>query len=351
MQQNLTFQNHKINYHQSRSSYGDSSRISNDNRNDASPDSVILSNFSLFSSSASASVDRCSSASDVLDRDSFASDMSRHLSGRGFRPDPDRIIKKVEKEKGKGVIEYSDAEIDGDKNQTLNSARNSFSQALKDCQYRKSRSEILLRKSDRKRPTSLDLKNQVINVTSSSPRLIMKSSVSSKRTNMFLSPVTPNYRPSSERVPLHNNVNRRQMSSGLMSYNSGRTLPSKWEDAERWICSPAEGDGSLRRTGQQVQRRPKAKSGPLGPPGSAYNPVYSPAVHMFDGGHFGNLLAGSPFSSRVNHDALGIQYHDHHSSNGNFPSLNEPCMARSISVHGCSESLSQSLLRITQGES
>ena len=45
---------------------------------DASPDSVIFtleSNFSLFSS-ASASVDRCSFASDAHDHDSFASEVS-----------------------------------------------------------------------------------------------------------------------------------------------------------------------------------------------------------------------------------------------------------------------------------
>ncbi|KAF5792316.1 putative remorin [Helianthus annuus] len=352
----LRVQHHTTSSH-SRSSYA----------RDASPDSVIFSNFSLFSSSASVSVERCSSASDALDRDSLVSEMSQKqdLSGRGVRslsrgpdldPDPSNnsvvFRKKVEKAK-----EYNDAETDSEKNQTLDSARSSFSQALKDCQNRKSRSEILLRKSDRRRPTSLDLNSQAISLTSSSPRLVMKSSVSSRRTNMFPSPVTPNYRPgngmqkgwSSERVPLHANSNRRHVSSGLISYNSGKTLPSKWEDAERWICSPVSGDDGLRPLRQQPQRRPKSKSGPLGPPGSAYNPMYSPAGHMFDGQHVGSLLTGSPFLSRVNaSDGLSIQYRDQHGSSENFPSLNEPCMARSVSVHGCSESLSQSLLRITQ---
>lgn len=373
--QDLRFEDRKtsITSTHSRSSYGGGGV----GGRDASPDSVIFSNFSLFSSSASASVERCSSASDVLDRDSSVSEMSLHLSGRGFRdsssargPDPDPnnnstvlrsggqhpISKKVEK--AKAIVEYTDAETDGEKNQTLDSARSSFSQALKDCQIRKSRSEILLRKSDRRRPTSLDLNNQVINVTSSSPRLAMKSSISNRRTSMFPSPVTPNYRPanigvqkgwSSERVPSHTNTNRRQVSSALMSYNSGRTLPSKWEDAERWICSPVAGDGALKPSVQQPQRRPKSKSGPLGPPGSAYYSMYSPAVHMFDGGNVGSLVAGSPFSSRVNAgDGSSIRYHDRQDSSGNFPSLTEPCMARSVSVHGCSESLSQSLLRITQ---
>ncbi|GKB32840.1 hypothetical protein Tco_0872241 [Tanacetum coccineum] len=347
---------HKIITTHSRSSY--SGGVPGTSARDASPDSVIFSNFSHFSSSASASVDRYSSGSDVLDRES--SDMSLHLSvsARGPDLDPNNnnssplFRKKVEK--AKAIIEYTNAELDCDKNQALDSARSSFSQALKDCQYRKSRSEILLRKSERKRPTSFDLNNQAINVTSYSPRLAMKGSVSSKRTSMFPSPVTPSYRPasngiqkgwSSERVALNTNGNRRHVSSGLMS--SGRTLPSKWEDAERWICSPVGGDSGLRPAVQQPQRRQKSKSGPLGPTNSVYNSMYSPAVHTFDGGHVGSLLNGSPFLSRVNGggDGLSIRYDDGNGSSGNFPSLNEPCVARSVSVHGCSESLSQSLLR------
>ncbi|KAK1433482.1 hypothetical protein QVD17_10392 [Tagetes erecta] len=351
MQQELMHQHH------SRSSYGGAGA--------ASPDSVIFSNFSLFSSSTSVSVERCSSASDVVDREVINyychAQIEQHSSGRGVRnfafasgPDLDPS-KKLEKTKG--IIGYTDGETDCENNQTLDSARSSFSKALKDCQNRKSRSEILIRKSDRRRPISLDLNNQVMYVTGSSPRLAMKTSVSSRRTSMLPSPVTPSYRPvsgmqkgwSSERVPLHANANRRQVSSGLISYNSGKTLPSKWEDAERWICSPVAGDDGLRPSRQQPQRRGKSKSGPLGPTGSAYNSMYSPAVHMFDGRYVGSLLTGSPFLSRVNAgDALSIRYDDQHGSSDNFPSLNEPCMARSVSVHGCSESLSHSLLRITQ---
>ncbi|KAL7603746.1 hypothetical protein Lser_V15G18954 [Lactuca serriola] len=368
--QELRFQDHKISItsSQSRSSYGGGGA----GAGGGSPDSVIFSNFSLFSSSASASVERCSSASDVLDRDSIVSEMSLHLSGRGFRdssssargPDPDPnnnstvvrsggqhpVSKKAEK--AKAIIDYTDVETHGEKHQILDSARSSFSQALKDCQTRKSRSENLSRKSDRRRPTSLDLNNQVINVTTSSPRLAMKTSVSSRKTSLFPSPVTPNYRPpnmkgwSSERVPLPTNTNRRQVSSGLMSYNSGRTLPSKWEDAERWICSPVGGEATLKQSIQQPQRRQKSKSGPLGPHGSSFYSMYSPAVHTFDGGNIGSLslLNGSPFSSRINSN----NNVDRNVNSGNFPSLTEPCMARSVSVHGCSESLSQSLLRITQ---
>ncbi|KAM0060676.1 putative remorin [Helianthus debilis subsp. tardiflorus] len=359
--QQFTFQDHNFNIttSQSRSSYGGAAA------RDASPDSVIFSNFSLLSSSASASVDRCSSASDVVDRDSLISAMSLHLSGRAFRdfstsrgpdldPNNDSTVHSRKVEKAKSII-------DGENNQTLDSARSSFSQAVKDCQNRKSRSEILRKKSDRRRPPSLDLNNQLPNMTSSSPRLPMKSSVSNRQTGMFPSPVTPKYSPansgiqkgwSSERVPLHTNTNRRQVSSVLTSYNSGKTLPSKWEDAERWICSPVAGDGAFRPSVKQPQRRPKAKSGPLWPRRSAYNnSTYSPTVHMFDGGsvNLGSLFPGSPFSSGVNAgDGLSVRYHNQLDNSGNFPSLNEPCLARSLSLHGCSESLSESLLRITQ---
>nr|GEW02254.1 hypothetical protein [Tanacetum cinerariifolium] len=178
---------HKIITAHSRSSY--SGGAPGTSARDASPDSVIFSNFSHFSSSASASVDRYSSASDVLDRET--SDMSLHLSvsARGPDLDPNNnnssplFRKKVEK--AKAIIEYTNAELDCDKNQALDSARSSFSQALKDCQYRKSRSEILLRKAERKRPTSFDLNNQAINVTSYSPRLAMKGSVSKQVSRRF----------------------------------------------------------------------------------------------------------------------------------------------------------------------
>lgn len=72
--QELRFQDHKISItsSQSRSSYGGGGA----GAGGGSPDSVIFSNFSLFSSSASASVERCSSASDALDRDSIVSEMS-----------------------------------------------------------------------------------------------------------------------------------------------------------------------------------------------------------------------------------------------------------------------------------
>ena len=125
--------------------------------------------------------------------------------------------------------------------------------------------------------------------------------------------------------------------------NNGRTLPSKWEDAERWIFSPVSGDGVVRSSIQPAQRRPKSKSGPLGPPGVAYYSLYSPGMQVFDGGNAGNFVAGSPFSAGViAADGLGIRSHGSHGVS--FPMRTEPCMARSVSVHGCSEMVAQSSL-------
>ncbi|KAI8015735.1 Remorin 4.1 [Camellia lanceoleosa] len=343
---------------------------------DSSPDSVIFtveSNFSLFSS-ASGSVDRCSFTSDVHDHDSLVSQLTQHLAGHDLREtssgldsDPNkptghrnsRLIRKVGKEKGNK--EDNDSEI-GDKNETLISARNSFSLAVKECQDRRSRSEALLIKPNRRRPASLDLNNHTTNATNSSPRfgVMKKSSIMSRRTGTFPSPVSPNYRHasvgiqkgwSSERVPLHNNAKQRHVSAAaLLPFNNGRTLPSKWEDAERWIFSPVSGDGVMKASFQQPQRRPKSKSGPLGPPGIAYY-SYSPAVPMLEGGNFGNLMVGSPFSAGVmGADGLSLRSGGGNGGTGIFPTRMEPCMARSVSVHGCSEQLSQASLPAPQDE-
>uniref|UniRef100_A0A2P2JG16 Remorin C-terminal domain-containing protein n=2 Tax=Rhizophora mucronata TaxID=61149 RepID=A0A2P2JG16_RHIMU len=358
---------------------------------DASPDSVIFtleSNFSLFSS-ASASVDRCSFASDAHDQDSLASELSHlHLTGHesGGRkeswssgqnrehPDPNKLTTahnkkhphshsssrlsrkaekaKVQKEENIATTSAKSTAIEEDV-QLLDSARSSFSLALKECRDRRSRSEANFEKPDRRRPASLDLNNVV--AESSSPRLggMNKSSISSRRSSGTCpSPGTPNYRYSgvgmqkgwsSERVPLYANGNRRQVSAALLPLNSGKTLPSKWEDAERWILSPVPGDGAVRVAQfPPPQRRPKSKSGPLGPPGVAYYSMYSPAMQVFDGGNVGSFLAGSPFSPGViAADGLAIRSKGHGLP---FTLPTEPCMARSVSVHGCSELIAESSL-------
>uniref|UniRef100_A0A5B6Z7B8 Remorin C-terminal domain-containing protein n=1 Tax=Davidia involucrata TaxID=16924 RepID=A0A5B6Z7B8_DAVIN len=344
---------------------------------DVSPDSVIFtpeSNFTIFSS-ASGSVDRCSFASDVHDHESLASEFSQeHLAGHdlpesssGPDPDPNKstvlknscLSKRVEK--GKVQKEDNEAETK-DGNQTLDSERSSFSQAIKECQDRRSRYEALLRRPDRRRPASLDLNNFITNATSSSPRfgVMKKNSVSNHQSGTCPSPGTPNYRHasvgiqkgwSSERVPLHANANRRHVGAAFLPFNNGRTLPSKWEDAERWIFSPIAGDGPARPSFPQPQRRQKSKSGPLGPPGIAYYSLYSPAVPMLEGGNVGNLMARSPFSAGVMvADGLSIQCGGGRGGGGGFPECMEPCMARSVSVHGCSELLSQSSLPGSQDE-
>lgn len=330
---------------------------------DASPDSVIFtleSNFSLFSS-ASASVDRCSFASDAHDRDSLASEISLHLAGRerdsSSGPDPDpnsnpnkpavhkhsRLSRKADKAKVR--IQDEDGDVE-DNNHTIDSARSSFSLALKECQERRSRSEALSRKSDKRRPASVDFNNP----TASSPRLeaVKKSSMATRQSGTFPSPGTPNYRHanvglqkgwSSERVPLQSSAGMRNVNAGFLPFNNGRTLPSKWEDAERWIFSPVSGDGGSRPSVPQPQRRPKSKSGPLGPPGIAYYSQYSPAMPMFEGRNIKNYMAGSPFSAEV---IAADGFRNSAAEVGEFAVRGEPCMGRSVSVHGCSELLSQS---------
>ncbi|KAF4395334.1 hypothetical protein F8388_001721 [Cannabis sativa] len=349
---------------------------------DSSPDSVIFtleSNLSLFSS-ASASVDRCSFASDAHDHDSIASEISliripciilddeskgigklvQHLAGNdtelqecssGPDLDPNKPTIQIRKyRKGEKVKVHRD---DSDADVALDSARSSFSLALKECQERRSRSEVLAKKSDRRRPASLDLNN-----ATASPRLgtIKKASLTSRRSGNFPSPGTPNYRHpsvgmqkgwSSERVPSHSHGGRKHASALLVPFNNGKTLPSKWEDAERWIFSPVSGDGAV-RSYQQPQRRPKSKSGPLGPPGIAYYSLYSPAIPMFDGGNVGNFMASSPFSAGViAPDGIAIRPNGH---GGAFPARTEPSMARSVSVHGCSEMLSQSSMPVLEDQ-
>ncbi|KAA8528529.1 hypothetical protein F0562_035884 [Nyssa sinensis] len=352
--------------HQNQHSSGNRAR-------DVSPDSVtftVESNFSLFSS-ASGSVDRCSFASDVHDHESLASEISQRLAGHDLLesssgPDPEpnkstvhknsRLIKRVEKAKVQKEDNEEEAE---DENQTLDSAINSSSQALKERQDRRSKYEALLKRSDRRRPASLDLNNSITNATSSSPRfgVMKKNSVWARPTGTCPSPGTPSYRHtsvgvqkgwSSERVPLHNNANRRHVGTASLPFNNGRTLPSKWEDAERWIFSPVAGDGLVRHSFPQPQRRPKSKSGPLGPPGIAYYSLYSPAVPLLEGGNVGNLMAGSPFSAGMMvADSLSIQCGG---GGGGFPACREPWIARSVSVHGCSELLSQSSMPGSQDE-
>uniref|UniRef100_A0A7N0UXH6 Remorin C-terminal domain-containing protein n=2 Tax=Kalanchoe fedtschenkoi TaxID=63787 RepID=A0A7N0UXH6_KALFE len=320
---------------------------------DASPDSLIYafdsSNVSLFSSSASASADRSSSsfASDFRDREP---PLYQNAAGRGEASnaraaDPDlrkfhRVLKKslITATKGdpKQVVPGVGSRVaveDDSLAAAIETGRSSFSLAVKECQKR--RSDSLSKMSDLHRQASMDLNN---NLTAYSPRVGVIKNISNANhgSSAFPSPGTPKYRHpsssvqkgwSSERVPLPQNGNRRQVGAANFSFNNGRTLPSKWEDAERWIFSPVSTDTGLQQSVAPPQRRPKSKSGPLGPSGVAYGSSYSPAVHMFDGMHGGNMLTGSPFSA-------GIMAVDR-LRGGNGPENSEPGITRSVSVHGC----------------
>ncbi|XP_043711322.1 uncharacterized protein LOC122660187 [Telopea speciosissima] len=333
---------------------------------DDSPDSVILSIFSSTSGSANRSF-----VSDVHDQEALVSEISKHLAGheRDYRwcssgPDLDprtsRTVNKnslpaTKRDKAKEREEEIETEDD---NYTLDQPQTSFSQALKECQNRRLKSDATtaVKRSGRRRlSVSLDLKNGASDVTSSSPRLggMKKSIVSSRKTGIFPSPGTPNYRHgiigmqkgwSSERVPLPVNGSRRYATAALLPFNSGRTLPSKWEDAERWICSPVSGDGVSRSSLPNPQQKPKSKSGPLGAPGNAYYSTYSPATPMFEGGNVGNFMASSPFSAGVllADDFSGRCVGSGSGVGGGGPLLAafEPSIMRSASVHGCSDILS-----------
>ncbi|KAK9109213.1 hypothetical protein Sjap_017273 [Stephania japonica] len=326
---------------------------------DDSPDSVIAThdpNFSLFSSSASGSVDRCSFASDVHDHDSLVSELSKCLGGRGGLNDEcccgpnlggtdysisavkhghitiDRETTSTSKEEGSLIVELG---------------KSSFSRALTECQARRIRSGAQLRGKK--------------SGSSSSPRLGMmkKTPVCSNQSGTFPSPSTPNYRQvnvgvvqkgwSSERVPLQGSSGKRNVGVAQLPFNNGRALPSKWEDAEKWIFSPVSGDSGSRASAPQPQRRPKAKSGPLGPPGVAYHLMHSASIPMFQDGSVGGFLAGSPFSPGVM-ATDGLIRRGNCNGDGasntdvSYPALSDPCIMRSVSVHGWSSGhLSRSL--------
>ncbi|KAK1410272.1 hypothetical protein QVD17_36807 [Tagetes erecta] len=133
------------------------------------------------------------------------------------------------------------------------------------------------------------------------------------------SPGTPDYVDNkgwcSERVPLPNNYSRQRRTSVnvLMPFSNGRALPSKWDDAERWITSPVSGSGICKALASQPQRRPKSKSGPLGPtPGEAYFSSYSPGFPLLEGGRSNNIFAGSPLTTGV---LVPNGYSFHHGGN------------------------------------
>jgi hypothetical protein len=176
-------------------------------------------------------------------------------------------------------------------------------------------------KGSKQLPTSLNIGSPGFNGASFSPNFVVggvglmnKGLASSHfRSDVFHSPGTPNY-PwhhssvlgcqkgwSSERVPLPSKGNRRYPGSSMaFPYSNGRALPSKWEDAERWIFSPNSSDALGRASAAHV-RRPKSKSGPLGPPGrlGGQDSSVSSSVSLLDSGRVRQFTANSPFVAGV----------------------------------------------------
>ncbi|RCV11964.1 hypothetical protein SETIT_2G229400v2 [Setaria italica] len=200
------------------------------------------------------------------------------------------------------------------------SAKNLAGRATPECHNERYGTEaaVLLhgRKGSKQRPASLDLSSPGFHGATFSPSFVVGGvglmKASHIRSDVFHSPGTPNYprhRASvlgfqkgwcSERVPHPSKASRRYPGSSMaFPYSNGRTLPSKWEDAERWIFSPNSSDALIRSTVAHA-RRPKSKSGPLGPPGrlgGQYSSVSS--VSLLDSGRAGPITSNSPFMAGV----------------------------------------------------
>ncbi|KAJ6919587.1 hypothetical protein NC651_013515 [Populus alba x Populus x berolinensis] len=128
--------------------------------------------------------------------------------------------------------------------------------------------------------------------------------LSSQSLGAFPSPGGARYQEnkgwSSERIPHPSSGSSRRHISALTPFYSGRALPSKWEDAERWICSPVLGYGVAKSSQCHPLRRAKSKSGPINlPPGIGYYHNCSPSMAVLDAGIGRNFMVNSPFSTGV----------------------------------------------------
>lgn len=151
--------------------------------------------------------------------------------------------------------------------------------------------------------------------------VMRKDSLSFRNPGTYTSPGTPDYANNnvgefqrgwcSERVALPVNSSKRHISAAaLIPFSSGRALPSKWDDAERWITSPLSGTSAQWTPLVQAQRHAKSRSGPLDAQGLAFSPRYSPAhVQVLKGGDVNGFMAGSPLTTGVLvPDGLSIHY-------------------------------------------
>ena len=187
-----------------------------------------------------------------------------------------------------------------------------------------------------------------------------KVSVSSHNLGTLPSPGAPSYRDksvgsqkgwSSERVPLPSNRNRRNLSAtSLLPFNSGKTLPSKWEDAERWICSPVSGNGIGKNSYSQPHKRPKSKSGPIVPPEVVYYSNYSPVMRGLEGGScVRNVMVGSPLSTGVLAADNVLVHYGNVNGEQSYLLHSENSWVQSTSLPGWLELLSEPSLSSSQG--
>ncbi|XP_019420479.1 PREDICTED: uncharacterized protein LOC109330672 [Lupinus angustifolius] len=162
-----------------------------------------------------------------------------------------------------------------------------------------------------------------------------KSSSFSNNMRSFPSPDAPNYREKrvlgnnpkgscSERIPKPKGngcigTRRHHTMGGLTPFNSRRTRPSKWDEAERWICSPSSvssyGNSNSRIShghGKFHQHRIKSISGPIMPHGEAthYSNYCNSSVPLHQGLVVRNLMVGSPFSTGVLVPVVSVHHYD-----------------------------------------
>ncbi|XP_039815909.1 uncharacterized protein LOC120678684 isoform X2 [Panicum virgatum] len=206
-------------------------------------------------------------------------------------------------------------------------AKNAVLRPTRECQDQRHRLGAVLfqgRKDRAQRPASVDFGSPGVAKSSThSPGFLANgvgvinkgfgvSYSSYNRPDVLSSPGTPSYHrhattvvgyqkgSNSERViPPSTGHRRHPASSTVLPYSSGRTLPSKWEDAERWIFSPNPSN-ALGRSIPQLWR-PKSKSGPLGPAGRFGGPYSSSSSSalFLESGRVGNLTVNSPYLAGV----------------------------------------------------
>ncbi|OIW09705.1 hypothetical protein TanjilG_21231 [Lupinus angustifolius] len=113
-------------------------------------------------------------------------------------------------------------------------------------------------------------------------------------------------------------MRRHKTLAGLTAFNSGKTMPSKWNEAERWVCSPfsvsSYDDNNRRISYGKFHHRPKSISGPIMPPKVApyYSNCYSPnsVVPLRQGLVVRKLMVGSPFSTGVLAPVVSVHHYD-----------------------------------------